>query len=483
MNGQSQQAKIVHIALDDLPEGNDAMGLEPAGKKDLPRGITSSMLYQDVVRIAWPSFMELMLTQLTSMVDLIMVGALGTWALTSVGLSHQPRLAAMCILLALNVGTTAVIARCRGMGDRLSAQRAMRQALMIIFLVSCACGIVGYLGAQWFIAFMGASEAQTLAGGTVYLQIQMLGLPTVALTSAVTAGLRGVGNSRTAMIYNIIANVVNVVGNFLLIEGRFGFPRLEVAGASLATVMGQVVALMLALRAITRKNQYLRVRLRDGFRPDMEIIRRMMKVGIPAMVENLLMRVGVIIYAKMVNSLGTDATAIHQVCMNIEALTFTNGQAFAVSATALVGQSLGKKRPDMAQHYAGRTQRIGMCVSLAVGLLFLFAGTQVAGLYSDDVYVISQAARVLKILALVQPLLSTQFILAGALRGAGDTKSTAIVSLLTVLTLRPILAAVMIYVFHLGIFGAWIAMAIEQTVRSGLTIYFYRTGRWKKIKV
>ncbi len=116
------------------------------------------------------------------------------------------------------------------------------------------------------VRFMGAADAETLAGGTIYLRIQMIGLVPLALTSTFTATLRGVGHTRVAMVYNLIANFVNVIGNYLLIHGHFGFPRLEMAGASLATVIGQLVAFSIALRVVLRGDHYLHLRLKEGFK-------------------------------------------------------------------------------------------------------------------------------------------------------------------------------------------------------------------------
>lgn len=120
---------------------------------------------------------------------------------------------------------------------------------------------------------MGAEDAQTLAGGTSYLQIQMTGFVILALTTTITAALRGIGNSKTAMIYNTVANIFNVIFNYLLIYGHFGFPRMEVAGASLATVIGQCIAFILALIAILRGDQYIHLRFKDGFKPQWNVIK------------------------------------------------------------------------------------------------------------------------------------------------------------------------------------------------------------------
>lgn len=471
------------LALD-LVEAGDGLITGERVTRRLPEGITSRMLYSDVVRIAWPSLIELTLTQLTSMVDLMMVGRLGPWAITAVGLTVQPKFLLMTMFVAMNVGSTALVARYRGAGEPDKANEILRQGLLLTFVLSLLASVLGYIYAEPLIRFMGAADAETLVGGTTYLQIQMIGFVVMALTSTITATLRGVGSTRVAMIYNLVSNVVNVILNYLLINGHWGFPRLELAGASLATIIGQGVAFILALRVILRGDHYLHLRFRSGcFRPQWHHLRNIFDIGIPAMVEQLVMRAGIIVYARTVASLGTLVYATHQIAMNIQAMSFMTGQAFAVSATSLVGQSLGKKRPDMAESYSNHTRRLGMTISLILAGIFFFFGRQIVTLYSDDPVIIAQGARILKLVALIQPFQSSQFILAGALRGAGDTRATAVITFLTVLLVRPGLALLTINRFGWGLDGAWIALVADQLLRSLLVLIRYNSGKWKTSRV
>ena len=481
------QSKVRGLALDLVEEGKDLSLWEQKvqkKKKPLPEGVTNKMMYSDVIRIAWPSMVELLLTQLASMVDLMMVGQLGAWALTSVGLTTQPKFLFMTIFQAMNVGATAMVARYKGAGRPDKANLVMRQALMMTFLGAIAMSFIGYFTSEWMVQFMGAADAESLAGGTIYLRIQMIGFLPMALTTVITAVLRGVGDSRTAMIYNVVANVVNVILNYFLIYGHMGFPAMGVAGASLATILGQLVAMVMAFYAVMRHGSgYLHLNLRDGFLPDKESIAAIFKVGFPAMVEQLVMRAGMIIYSKTVASLGTIAFATHQVCMNIQALSFMNGQAFGVSATSLVGQCLGKRRPDMAEEYSRRTRRVGMIVSFCLAACFVLFSHQIVALYNDEPEIVSLGGTILMFIAFIQPFQASQFILAGVLRGAGDTRATAVITFMTVLLVRPGLALLMIHVFHWGLPGAWVALAADQLLRSLLVWLRYSTGKWKTIKV
>lgn len=470
------------MALDYVETGDGgphSYGMDEKFSKKLPEGVTSKLLYDDIVRIAWPSFIELILTQLASMVDMMMVGQLGAWALTSVGLTTQPKFMMMTMFMAMNVGATAMVARYKGAGEPEKANGILRQALLLTFVLGVISSIVGFIFSEPLIAFMGATDQQTLEGGTIYLKIQFLGFVFMALTTTVTATLRGVGDSRTAMVYNLVANLVNVVGNYLLIYGKFGFPEMGIAGASLATVIGQCVAFVLAFASILSRKSYLHLSFRESWRPDWQALGSIFKIGFPAMIEQAVMRCGMIIYSKTVAGLGTVAFATHQVCMNIQALSFMNGNAFAVSATSLMGQSLGKKRPDMAQAYCSRTQRVGMLTSAVISVILFFFGGQVVALYNNDPIIVETGANIMKMMALIQPFQSSQFILAGALRGAGDTKATAMIIFVTVLLVRPALAIFSINVLNWGLYGAWIAMIADQLLRTTFVFGRFNSGKWK----
>ena len=159
------------------------------------------------------------------------------------------------------------------------------------------------------------------------------------------------------------------------------------------------------------------------------------------------------------------------------------GQAFAISSTTLVGQSLGKKRPDMAQAYCSRAQRIGMGVAALLTVIFAFFGSAIVSLYNNDPQIVEMGGRIMLFVAFVQPFQASQFIVAGGLRGAGDTRATAVITMITMMIIRPILALVLVYATGLGIYGAWIAVAADQLTRTILVFARYKQGKWKQIRL
>ena len=203
---------------------------------DLP---TRREIVKRTITIAWPAVLESFLIALVAFVDNIMVSGLGTYAITAVGLTTQPKFLAFAFLIALNVATSALVARRRGEGDQLAANRVLKQVLVIMLVMVAVLTVIFTTFARQLILFMGA-KPDTVEHATAYFRIVM-GFSIFQLTSmTINAAQRGTGNTKIAMRTNMISNGVNIVFNYLLIEGHFGFPALCVRGAAIATVIGSV---------------------------------------------------------------------------------------------------------------------------------------------------------------------------------------------------------------------------------------------------
>ena len=202
-------------------------------KHDLPEGITHNMLYRDILMIAWPSFVELVLTQLTSMADQIMVGHIsgdaGIIALSAVGLCLQPKIILMTTMQALNVGCTAMVANFRGRFNRDDANTAFRMSIILNCILATIFMLVGIKFAMPLLHLIGGSGISdvTYAEAYKYFFIQMIGFVPLSITFAVTAALRGIGESKIPLMYNTVAHVVNVTFNYFLIYGKMGFQLLD----------------------------------------------------------------------------------------------------------------------------------------------------------------------------------------------------------------------------------------------------------------
>ncbi|MGL6173778.1 MAG: MATE family efflux transporter, partial [Cellulosilyticaceae bacterium] len=304
-----------------------------------------------------------------------------------------------------------------------------------------------------------------------------------ALSLNINAAQRGAGNTKVAMYTNIIANLVNLIFNFILIGGKFGAPALGVAGAAIATVMGNIVAFTIALTSLLKSKGILKLSLNESWKLDIQTLKGIFNISSSAMVEQLCMRIGFLAYTKMITNLGTVAFATHQICNNVINLTFCFGDGMGMAASSLVGRNLGAQRPDLSIIYGKVAQRIASIISALLMIIYIFGRAPIIGLFSDDSAIIALGSQIMLIVALVAPLQTSQVIISGSLRGAGDTKFVAGSSFVSILLIRPVITWVLCYPLGLGLLGAWIALLLDQALRLLLNIIRFSSGKWINIKV
>jgi putative MATE family efflux protein len=438
--------------------------------------------YSNSLSIALPAVTEMVFMALIGMMDTMMVGALGSFAIAAVGLTAQPRMLFMSLFFALNAGVTAIVARRKGAEDRNGANICLAQSFLLTGCLSALMAAVAYLSATPLMLLAGAKE-DTVLYSAAYFRIIGLGLPIQALTMSVTAAQRGIGNTRITLKISLVANCVNVALNFLLIEGRFGFPRLEVPGAAIATVAGTAAGLIVAFSSLLPKKSYLSFSRIQKISPHWKTIRLISKIGGNAVFEQIAQRIGFMLYARVVADLGTFAFSAHQIASQMLALTFTIAEGFSVASSSLVGQNLGRKRPDISIIFGKIGQRMAFCISMLMIGVILSMRYFFAGLYTKDPQLIRLVADLLIIMTIIQPFQTSHVVMAGSLRGAGDTRYVAMTMLLTVSVCRPLFSMVMVHVFHWGLEGAWIALIFDQAVRFALLYRRFAGGRWAAIEI
>ncbi|MFO7941216.1 MAG: MATE family efflux transporter [Bacillota bacterium] len=460
----------------------------PAGRPiPVPRNMSElppddSLIRRGIFNLAWPAITEMLLMTITQIIDMLMVGRLGAAAIAAVGIANQPSFFIMAVFQALAVGTTAIVARMIGAGDESSAGAVLRQSVLLALVMGVAASILFFAISPAVITFMGA-EPEVYTQSLGYFRVVVSGLTFTALTIILIAALRGAGDTRTPMLVRAVANVLNVALNYLLIFGAFGFPRLEVMGAAVGTVASRVVSVALLGWAISRNRTVLswKGRVLDGL--DLAVVRRIVGVGFPAAIEQVIMRSGQLIFVRTVASMGTAAMAAHQIAMNVESLSIMPGFGFSVAATTLVGQHLGAGRPAWAERAGFTTARIAVISMSVMGVLLFAFGPSVVHLYTDDPEVIRLGGTALRILALAQPFCALSFTMAGGLRGAGDTRFVMISTAVGIWVIRLVMAYIFGIVMGWGVPGAWMGMVADQVVRSGLTRLRFARGAWKKLKV
>lgn len=439
---------------------------------------------RDVLKIAWPAMLESFFIAFVGLVDSFMVSSLGSAAVASVGLTTQPKFVGLALFFAVNVSISALVARRKGEANREGANRIFVTALTFVIIMAVIISVLLVVFADPIIELCG-SELETHDAAVTYFRIIMGGMIFNCIQMGVNAAQRGCGNTKITMRTNLVANTVNVIFNYLLIQGNFGFPAMGIKGAAFATVLGTVVASMMSVWSVCGKDTFVSLRYiyREKIRPSFAAFGNIVKVGYSVFAEQILLRVGFMATSLMAAAQGTQAMAAHQVGMNIMGLSFSFGDGLQATAVALIGYSLGAENPELAKKYGSICRMIGGVISVVLAGLYLLGGAWLYRMFFEEPEIVAIGVDIMRVIALIVVLQISQVIYMGCLRGAGDTLFTAVVSTISVTIMRTAGSFFFCYVMHWGIIGIWMGIVADQVSRLVLASIRFKKGKWMHIKI
>lgn len=457
-----------------------------AGALDLGPG---SSIRRQVITLAVPVLIEQGLAYLVSLSDTILTGRyLGVADLAAVTVGSYLLWLLGSLMSVASTGGTALVARLIGGGDRAGASRLAQQAMALGLAVGLTCLVVGLPSAAWVVWALGLS-GEAAASAVVYLRIVLLATPLVACQVVGIACLRGAGDMRTGMKVMILVNVINVVVSWALVRGIGPIPSIGLAGIAVGTTLGYAAGGVVTWVLLARGRCGLKL-TRSGLRPIRADLRRLLRVSLPAAGESGANNLCQLWFLAIISQLGDTATAAHGVAIRCEALAYLTILAFSVPASTLAGQYLGAGRPDLAAYAVRTAWRFGTVVLAFLGVvLFLFAEPMFhLFLAGGRPEVTALGVPVLRLVAFAMPAFATMTVLSGALRGAGDTRWPLVITLFGYLAVRIPLTYLLtgaqpVGMVELGLFGAWIAMVTDLSVRSLLIAARFLSGMWKYVQV
>jgi putative MATE family efflux protein len=444
-------------------------------------------LRRSVLMLAIPVVSRMFLQMLVGVVDLAMVGRVSSAATSAVGLGNQIYMLTGSLLMAFTVGATALVARMVGAGNNDYAKLYARQAITVTFLTGMAIGSFLFLTAENIMRFMLiASETpdpEIIRLGVTYLRVIALAEPLTFTMVTCHAVLQGAGNMKTPLYIMTISNVIHLILDYLLIFGIGFFPQMGVAGAALATSISKNLAAILSLIYLFSRRSPLRLSLKESFLPDWARIREIMSIGLPAAGEQFIRSSGNFVFSMLVAGMGSVVIAANQIIIKAMSITFQPGTGFGHAATTLVGQNLGAEQVGRAERSGYIASNIAAVSMSVVGIGMIAFSQQIAGFFTPDLAVQQAAADNLILLAIAQPFISYVLVMAGALRGAGDTKIVMWVTLIGTWGGRVVIAWFLGIYLGLGLKGVWSAVVLDNIARAILLVLRYRSGRWKSIQV
>lgn len=437
-----------------------------------------------ILSLATPAIAGLSSQTIVSIVDTAMVGRLGNArvALAAMGLGLLATWAITSFFSSFSTGTHVLVARRHGEGKFIAAGEVLNNSLLVCFLVGIIFAAVGYGTSYAVIDFFSKDDAVTLEGAG-YMEYRFLALPFFLLIVAYRGFFFGIGHTRIFMFSAIIVNLANIVFDYFLIFGTFGFPQMGLAGAGLAysvsMVIGWLFFLVVSLLPVYRKTyKYF-----SHFRFSANVIQQITKISVPVSVQNILILLGFLLFVVITGIIGTTEQAASQVVITALFMSFMPCFGLGIAAQTLVGQMLGRGFPKRALLYGFEAAKLGTVFTVVVGAIFVFLPDLVLIIITTNPVVTEVARPILQIAGFAQIFYGAGIILANALQAGGATVYVMVIEVLTHWIIFLPLAYIFGVVWDGGIRGAWLALPIYILLYTAMNYWKFRSLTWARISI
>ena len=448
---------------------------------------------RELLALAWPCVLENLSSTLVNLVDTAMVGSIGAVASAAVGVCSTPSWLLNGLVFSLGVGGTALVARAVGAGRKDEAEHITMQVFRMVLILAATLAIT-YFSLANLIPKMMQAKPDVQVEAAAYLRIMTTSYLFHFSGMAMGALLRGSGDTKTPMTAGIMANVLNATGNFLLIYpvrelDLFGFrftmwgAGMGVRGAAAASAFAMSVAGIYIMSHMLTGRSKLRLRFSFKAPWDMDVVKRVLHIALPAALSRVTVNVGQIIYAAMISSIGTAELAAYQITNVIESMGYMPANGFSQAGTALVGQNLGAGKPQKSMNFGKRAIHTSTLLLTAIGVLLILARNLLAGLFSSDAQVVYIISGMVIICGLVQPFNALSQVTTGCLNGAGDTKAPFLYNLISMWCFRITFSWLLGFKMGFGVYGIYFSMVIDLAVRSTLLYARFHKGKWQALRV
>ena len=427
--------------------------------------------------LAWPSILSNLLFASVGLVSIKAVGSLGAEAVAAVGTGQRIFWVFQALLMAIMAGTTALVARAIGSGNSFEAAQVTRASIGLCLLISFFTVILLWLGADFMIGLFGLDE-ESRQLSVAYTKILVGFTPVFAISMVLGTAQRAAGDAKTPLYIGLLTNIVNIILLLGLVEGRFGMPEMGVVGAALAAGLAFTFNSILVLALWFGKK--LAVSIGEAGSMSYSRLSQLLTISYPAGLESFIFQFGMLSFFWIVALYGTDAVAAYNIGVNVLMLSFTVGNGFAIAGATLTGQHLGASDPDKAYDSGFKAARLTMLSMGTLGVLLALYSRELSTFFINDVDVVNKAVIFVWILGIMQPFMAIEFSIGGAVRGAGDTKSPLIITLIGLVLVRVPLALLF---YSLGLSIEWIyaTLIADYFLKGVLLAIRYKSRRWMKV--
>ncbi|MDZ7669526.1 MAG: MATE family efflux transporter [Gammaproteobacteria bacterium] len=430
-------------------------------------------------QLAFPSILGNLSFTIVAMVQTKFVGELGAQALAAVGAGQRVFFAMQAILMAVSVGTTALVARAWGARDYQEASRVTMASLVLAGAFALAVALLGLVFARQVASVFGL-DPTTLDLAAANIRWLCLFNLAFAVNFILGAALRASGDAWSPLWISGGVNLLNVPLLYALVLGNWGSPQLGVAGAAIALGIS-FTAGALVLMGLWIRNKF-RVKHVSGGWWRRRRLKQLLDIGYPAAVEQGVFQVGFFVFLMLIgNFYGTEAFAAYNIGVNLLMVCMTVGFGFSIAGSTLVGQHLGANDHAAATRSGWRSMWLAMMTMGVLGALVIFFAEPLATFFlGNEPLTILYTVQFIYVLGSMMPLLAVDFAIGGALRGAGDTRFPLIATFLGLIAMRCGLAALATFM-GLPVFWVYAALVGDYLLKTLLLIWRFRSGRWRTI--
>jgi len=451
--------------------------------QDQNTSLTTGPLWGHIWQISWPMLLIMIFTFMVGFADIYVAGLISPEVQAAVGFISVLYFLLIILANAISIGTVALVARNIGARANIRATANAKQSLIFGFVVAVALTIAVHLFSRQIIAVAGFPPEISAIGET-FLRIFAFALGPNYLLIISNAVFRASGEVRKPLFTMFVVSAVTIIGDFCLVFGIPPFPKMGYPGIALATAIAATMGMVINL-CFFALNRW-KVLYRRPWTISLVSIRTIVKLGWPAFLLQIAWNAGSIVLYNILGRLGEGrivALAALSNGLRIEAIIFLPAFALNMAAAVLVGQNLGAKSPGRAEAVGWKIAWAGILLISLISICIFIWARSFAALLTKDPAVLAEATRYLRIILFSEPFMALSLILGGALQGAGDTKGTMGVVMISMWLIRLPLAYLLALVLGYGAVGAWLAMLTSMTIQGTLMARRFYQGRWKHLQV
>lgn len=440
------------------------------------------VLLASIITIALPAIGEMSLNTLLGLADTLMISRfIGPKALSAVGYANQIVFTLIFIFSSFNTGATAMISRAYGEKDYGKLNSTAAQAVSINVLIGIIITILAFVFAQKIFSIYDISQ-EVFGLALEYFYIIVFGMIFMFLSFSCAAILRGAGNTVAPMVITGIANILNIIGNYVLITGFGPFPELGIAGAAWSTTISRMIAVILYVNILFIRKARVRIRLKD-MKITGSILKPLWNLSYPGAIEQALMQISFVIVGIIVSKLDTNSEAAFRILINIESISYMPAVGLSIASATLVGKALGEKNIEKASDTGYTASALGVLWGVFMGAIFFIFPNHLLGLFTPEKKIILLSLTTMYFMGINQPFLNFMIVMSGALRGAGDTRSVMTITSLRLWIMFIPLTYLFIIVLNKGVEGVWYGEIMSFLIFCIVIFMRFRSKKWTEIKI